>query len=570
MLGGVFIREIVKKNPGYDKTFFYHRLMDSVRTPKGPRQRIILNLGHLDLPRQDWKTLANRIEEILSSVRLFSPPPPHIESLAQYYAQQLNRKEMSNVSIVPQKEFEWETVDLNSVALNECHTIGGETIAYHFFNKLGFPQIFADIGFSQDQIDKATLLIIGRLLHPASEVEILLWGKRVSALEELLNTSFQHWQVKSLERMSDQLLEHRQDIERRLFERECEIWDLGGKISLLDITHTCNSFTMALLLNEDGFLKGSIVVSGNVHDSKVMGRFLEVIKDGFCGDHVSVPTVVVKDGSATEDGLQLLRQEGFRYISVRRCVDDRREDSDRVAKRLDCDGEAFLYHENHSKVEKDEARRSILQGQFEQGLQSLAASLVKKQGIKRYDKVMERLERLRAKYPSVSQFYLVAIQQESGVAKRICWEIDENAKLRAKLSASYCLRTDLTDLSDEYLWSLYAMLMQVEASMNEELGLGMTCHGSSICEEGHLFVAVLAYHLLAGVRKELRGKGINYPWREIRTQLSTQVRATYSLTNDKNERLHFKQTASPDSFYSVICEALGITSDPLGTKLLRR
>lgn len=94
---GMFIRQITKKNPGYDKTFTYHRLMESVRTPKGPRQRVLLNLGHIELPACEWKTLANRIEEIVYAQESFMPPPPHIESLAQHYALMLRQKELRSV-----------------------------------------------------------------------------------------------------------------------------------------------------------------------------------------------------------------------------------------------------------------------------------------------------------------------------------------------------------------------------------------------------------------------------------------------------------------------------------------
>lgn len=66
-----------QEEPGYDKTFTYHRLMESVRTPKGPRQRVLLNLGHIELPASEWKTLANRIEEIVYAEASFMPPPPH-------------------------------------------------------------------------------------------------------------------------------------------------------------------------------------------------------------------------------------------------------------------------------------------------------------------------------------------------------------------------------------------------------------------------------------------------------------------------------------------------------------
>ena len=73
----MFIREIVKRNPGYRKPFVYHRLIEAVRTPKGPRQTVLLNLGTLDIPREEWKILANRIEEILTGQESFLSPYPH-------------------------------------------------------------------------------------------------------------------------------------------------------------------------------------------------------------------------------------------------------------------------------------------------------------------------------------------------------------------------------------------------------------------------------------------------------------------------------------------------------------
>ena len=101
----MFIKEIIKRNSTSDKTFTYHRLMEAVRTPRGPRQRIILNLGKLDLPREEWKTLANRIEEIHSGQQTLLTPLPHIESLAHHYAGMLRRKEMQSAPVSEQPDF---------------------------------------------------------------------------------------------------------------------------------------------------------------------------------------------------------------------------------------------------------------------------------------------------------------------------------------------------------------------------------------------------------------------------------------------------------------------------------
>ena len=56
----MFIREKSKTVKG--KKYIQHQLIESIRTPAGPRQRLVLNLGFLDLPQDKWKELADTIE----------------------------------------------------------------------------------------------------------------------------------------------------------------------------------------------------------------------------------------------------------------------------------------------------------------------------------------------------------------------------------------------------------------------------------------------------------------------------------------------------------------------------
>ena len=91
----MFIKEIEKKNKGYEKSFKYHRLMESYRTPRGPRQRTILNLGTLDLPKNQWKSLADLIEaKVLGKKSLFEADK-HIDELASHYANLIIHRHIS-------------------------------------------------------------------------------------------------------------------------------------------------------------------------------------------------------------------------------------------------------------------------------------------------------------------------------------------------------------------------------------------------------------------------------------------------------------------------------------------
>jgi transposase len=604
----MFIREIVKKNAASPKTFVYHRLMESVRTPKGPRQRILLNLGHLDLPRSDWKALANRIEEVLSGQDSFEKPAPDVESLAQHYAQQLRRREMQSIP-TPEKEApDWETVDLNSLAHSESRTIGGEAVAHEFWKRLGFPQMLAEMGLERDEIDKATLLVIGRLLHPTSERGTALWAERISGLGELLGANFQHLGNNSLYRTSDRLVEHRDEIERRLAQREKGLFHLGEKIVLYDLTNSyltgrahesnqarhgrskekrsdCPLLTLALVLDEDGFPKASRLLPGNVSEPGTLEHFLQILKPVFESQlplRQGPPTVVIDAGIGTEDNLALMRREGFHYISVSRkrpkeipqeglTVIREGPDSTIQAKRLDRDGEVLLYCESSARARKEEAIKARFQQHFEQGLGAIAGSLTKKGGAKSYERVLERMGRLKEKYPTISQFYQVEVEHELGIVKKIIWSIDRQEELKVRFSGSYYLRSDRTDLDEKELWSLYMMLTQVEDAfrcLKSELGLRPTFHRIDRRLEGHFFISVLAYHLLASIRRELKKKGISRCWSTVRDLLATQNRSTSSLTNDKGQRIHIRKTGDPEPFHLEVYRALGLPPKPLKVKRL--
>ncbi|APF20524.1 hypothetical protein [Caldithrix abyssi] len=99
----MFIKEVTKKNKGYDKTFVYHQLVESYRTEKGPRQRKLLNLGKLTIPKDQWKTLANRIEEIISGQTSLIEVDEQIEQLAQRYASLLIQNKLKQEKVEKKK-----------------------------------------------------------------------------------------------------------------------------------------------------------------------------------------------------------------------------------------------------------------------------------------------------------------------------------------------------------------------------------------------------------------------------------------------------------------------------------
>jgi len=601
----MFIRELIRKEHKSGQIYVYHRLVESVRTPRGPRQRVLLDLGHLELAKEKWKILANRIEEILSGQKSFQAPEDAIERLAQTFARRIKRKERASGLALQSGEAapsHWETIDLASVSHEEVRTVGGEALGDWAFEKLGFSKILSDLGFSPKQIDVATLLIIGRLLHPGSERNTLFWAREMSALDEVLATDFEKVSLSALYRTSDQLLRHKDSIEEALSGHERDLFGLGEKIVLYDLTnthlmgsahestlsergcskqkrHDCPLVTLALVLDEDGFPKASKVFKGNVSEPGTLRCVLEALPIPKQMP-ITPRTIVLDAGVATEENLALIRSYKMDYI----CVSRKRpkeiprgdftliKDDGRVriqGMRLKDKGEILLYLHSSGRATKEAGIRSRFQGRFEEGLQAIRDSLKKKRGIKRYEKVIERLGRLREKYPTIAQFYAITVDHKDGKATGLNWHVENEEGLALRFSGTYLIRSSRTDLDEKQLWSLYNMLTSVEASFRSlkgELGLRPVFHRVDRRLEGHLFISVCAYHLLATLQRKLHAKEIHHRWETIRTRMSTQCRVTLSMENKKRQRILIRQTSEPESFHKEVYRALALPMRPVPLK----
>jgi len=605
----MFIRIVRKQQRGSRQVYHYHQLVESVRTQRGPRQRILLNLGTLEIPSSEWKELANRIEEIFLGQTALAPPAPHLEALAQHFAGLLRQQEFSRAAWETGQAAQWETVDLASLATGECRTLGGEAVAAQAWEELGFPKILADLGLKPAQVQQAALLVIGRLLHPASERQTAVWAREISALGELLGVDFRFISNNILYRLGDWLAAHRAEIETRLAQEAKSRFSLEEKIILYDLTNTyltgrghenrlgqrghskekrrdCPLLTLALVLDEDGFPKASRVFPGNVSEPATLLEMLAAL-----GREVRqppdllrlTPTVVMDAGIATAANLAAIREAGLDYVAVSRSrpqeipqeglvVIQESKSTTIQVKRLDQNGEVLLYCRSSARARKETAMRTRMQQRFEEGLQKLAAGLKKPHGCKDYEKIALRLGRLRERYPSIARFYDIQVEHHDGKVQGITWDITSTADLQARFAGSYYLRSSRQDLGDHELWSLYMTLIQVEdafRSLKSELGLRPVYHRLDRRLEGHLFITVLAYHLLAAIQRRLRSKGLSHRWQTIRTRLATQMRVTVSLTNQQGERIYLRQTTEPEPFHLEVYRALGLPPKPLKTKRLQ-
>jgi len=598
----MFIREIQKKNPNSPKVFISHRLIESVRTPRGPRQRVVINLGQLDLPKENWKELANRIEDLLSGYEGSTVPiSAGIETLARHYTKQILRKQRNEKkeSNILEDEQDFRTIDVNAVSSSEGRSVGPEHTGLAAMKALGFFDLFRQLGFTDDESNLATLQIVGRLVHPGSERELRRYAKQQSALDELLGADFSYVGHNMLYRNSDLLFKHKEPIERFLRMRSREIFSLGETIILYDLTNTYFSgnaagykkakrgrskqkrsdrplVTLGIVLDEQGFIKCSRIFDGNVGEPLTLVDMINDIHSQVSSETppllVTKPTIVMDAGIASEDNLDLVREHGFSYIVVSRSRPGHIEDGSFEeikegikAKEMRIGNETYLHCISDGKMKKEQAIVNKARDAMEQEIAYLSDGLTMNRRLKSYPKVLERIGRLRQRYSRVSKGFSIDVKERKGKAVKITWSFDP-LKLGKPYDGSYFIRTDRMDLSKDEIWSLYIMLTSVEDAfrcLKGELGLRPIHHSKPDRIEGHLFISILAYHLLNYIQQHLRKAGINHRWDTVRSLLQTHIALSTHLPTADGEMVHLRYCSIPTPKQVEVYSALKITSIPL-------
>jgi len=602
----MFIREKSKTVKG--KKYIQHQLIESIRTPAGPRQRLVLNLGFLDLPQDKWKELADTIEsEVHQQSRLFVTDA-QIEKLARHYAKVIVREKLNKESEraasdnVPDRlSADYQSVDVNSVSSSEARKIGAEHVVLAQMREYKFDKMLKELGFTENQVNYAKILIAGRLVHPSSERETARWANEDSAVLELLQAKINIYDT-ALHRTAVLLWEQHDKIEQRLSQAAREIFGLKETIILYDLTNTYFEgskkgskiakhakskdkrndrpvITLALTLDAQGFPKQSKVYEGNISEPGTLEKMLDELSnvvDGFNPQK----TIVIDAGIATEDNLQIIKRKQFKYLAVSRKKsygDDFWQGSQehqiklsdkktRLRVRLvTTKKELYLLCHSEAKEAKEKAILERRLKKFEEGLNGMNKGLKKKRAHKKYDKIIERIGRLKEKY-GVGSLYDIDVKQEKGVATKIIFNKNPNGKAKEKRVGEYVIRTNRLDLSEEEISKIHRTLTTIEdsfRSMKSELGLRPNYHKRDDTSTAHIFITVIAYHIIAGILKKLRTNGINYSWRTIRDILSTQVRVTTSFQTEDKATIHIRTTTSPTLKQSDIYSKLELVQKPL-------
>ena len=336
----------------------------------------------------------------------------------------------------------------------------------------------------------------------------------------------------------------------------------------------CRQVAVGMAFDEHGLPLAHEVFEGNVSDSKTLEALLdrlsnmdsnesgnkpevksavmskvkpEVEPEGKSEAKTALKPVVILDaGFASAANLKMLKARGWSYLinitrgSRQQYADSfategfdvlpGRTEAERVeVKKItdpkDPDSVLVLCRSAPRRL-KEVAMLSTAEERFLRGLKRLEVRLEKGQ-LKNSVIIERQIGALLKKHPRVARFY--KISHEGGGLKSVRHE----AKVAEALSlcGDYVLKTDRQIEAGE-LWQLYMTLLRAEEGfslLKGSLGLRPNYHQLEDRVEGHIFISILAYHLLCRIRYRLVEHGDPRDWKTVRRLLRTHRLVTTRL-----------------------------------------
>jgi transposase len=603
----MYVRQTTRRYK--DQTYTNYLLVESIHTPKGPRQKVICSLGDLSpRPAEDWLRLVRNVEDALvGQANLFSNPDPEVEQIVrQIQARQACTPQPPAGPLPEPGPADLISVHTDSIAITQPRSAGPLHVGFQFWKRLGFDAILQRHGFSTRAIQLTCAMTLNRLIHPDSEHAMPRWI-RSTALADILGVDFTTLVDDPLYRNLDRLHPNRAAIESDLVERERLLFQLDPTVYLYDLTSTyfegqaaqnpkarrgysrdhrpdCKQVVVGLVIGREGFPLAHEIFAGNTQDRRTLGRMLDLLKDRVGMSEGS--TVVVDRGLAYTENLQEIRDRKLHYVVAARqperdqWLDDfeneegfepvprppsprnpfQKKSLVRV-KAIAQGQETIVLCTGAGRTAKDRAIREKQEGRFLADLERLQRRIDGGR-LKREIKIGEAIGRLKQRYPRVARYHTIGYDVASGKLSH-----EPNAEKKAKaelLDGGYLLRTDRTDLTAREAWLMYMTLTRAEnafRSIKTPLAERPIFHHLEHRVETHIFLCILAYHLLVAIETTLSNQGVHTSWATVRERLANHSVATMVLPTDGGKVLRIRKGTTPEPDQLELYRLLNIPSE---------
>jgi transposase len=582
----MFLRRCNRRKNG--KPHSYWALVESYRTARGSRQRVVAYLGELRPgERNGWAQLGRHLDRKARPQPSLFDPPPHAD---------------------PPDEEPVE-VNLKGVRLERLRDFGDVWLALGLWRLLGIDALLAQrMTEGREEVPwpvMAAILTIARFCEPSSELHIEDHWYGRTALEDLLGVAPEKVHTDRLYGALDRLLAHKEDLERHLQQRLGDLFDLKYDLLLYDVTSTyfegqclanpmaqrgysrdsrpdCLQVCIGLVVTDDGMPLGYEVFDGHTHDSQTVEQIVEAME----AKYGRADRIWVMDrGMVSEANLAFLRRRGGSYIvgtpkSMLRQFQQHLTEQDwhevqaGVAVKLltGPEGqEVFVLARSQDRRQKEEAMHQRFLERMEAALQKMQQSAATGR-LKDPALAQRRLGRLQQRYWRAAQAFevkITTIPHRSGKSRlEVSYRRNRSWSDWTALSEGcYLLRTNLIGMDPETLWKRYIQLTEAEWAFRiakDELVIRPIWHQKPERVRAHILVCFLAYVLWKTLAQWMHRAGLGDAPRTVlqefaRIKSGDVVLPARGRGGQPDKRIRLRCVTTPDAAQNVLLNRLGLT-----------
>jgi transposase len=544
-------------------------LVESYRTARGPRQRVVAYLGELD---EQGRLGVRRVAE------------PEVAQQADLFAQPSGA--------------EWVEVDLGGVRVERARPFGGGWLGLMLLGELGLSELVEELlPAGREEVPwsaMAPVLVLGRLLCPSSELHLAEHGYEASALAELLGVPAAKVNQDRLYRALDRLLPHKAALEKHLKQRLGELFDLDYDLLLYDVTSTyfegaaaanpqaqrgysrdhrpdCKQVNIALVVSRSGLPLGYEVFAGNRNDVTTVKEIVAAMESKYGRAN---RIWVMDRGMVSADNLEFLKRDGRRYIlgtpkSMLRkfeqdlLASDWRQVHEGLEVKL-CPGpegeEVFILCRSDQRRLKEQAMHDRFQQRIEQKLEALAQAC----GKRKQDplRVARQVGRLLGRNSRAAGLFDVRVEVDAHGGACLRWSKCNERRDWMKLSEGcYLLRSNVTDWSAEELWRAYIQLTEAEAAFRlhkTDLVMRPVWHQKQHRVQAHILVCFLAYVLWKTLGLWCQRAGLGDEPRKIFTEFEQISLVDVLLPTRTGVVIRKRCISRPTDHQAILLQRLGL------------
>jgi len=576
----MFIRPITVKKNG--KRHGYWALVESYRTARGPRQRVVSYLGQVD-------------ESLRCGMQQQASGRPYPRMLFE--------------AIEP----EWVEVDVNRIRVEHCLEFGGPWLGMELLRRLGLiAWLERCMPAGREAVPwslMALVLVIARLCDSSSELHIAEHFYKDTALGDLLGIAPDKINDDRLYRALDQLLPHKEALEIHLKNRLGELFDLDYDILLYDVTSTyfegqavsnplaqrgysrdhrsdCKQVCIGLVVSKCGLPLGYEIFAGNRHDSTTVEEIVQTMERRYGkADRIWV----MDRGMVSPENIELLKQDNRRYIigtpkaMLRKFeVQLLSNDWDQVHEGLEVkhcpspDGqETFILCRSEERRKKEQAIHARFEKRIEEGLRKIEAACF----TRKCDPITiaKRVGRLLGQNSRAAGLFETDIIKASDGRTQLVWRKVESWRNGAALSEGcYLLRTNIQDWSGEDLWQAYIQLTEAEAAFRihkSDLQIRPIWHQKTERVQAHILVCFLAYVLWKTLGQMCKAAGLGDEPRRVLEELAKIRVVDVVLPTRSNHQIRRRCVSQPTDHQAILLQRLGLNLPknlPLSGQFLKK